>query len=289
MKCNIEDLICDLKEQLGDVDFDELLGGVLNNNCNSIQVNSDFADDEDLDMFDNDDNGVLVNRGTGCCPNRRNNSCCRQRKCCRPKKCCCCKEEEDENRESETSPALTMGCVQNVCAEVAKRIGNVKVTSKFGCACGENISGATVILQRENCCGDFEDVATATTDANGVATFGCVETGNYRIVQVIDGRFFNPPCYMPCDTFTISPNNRFINIDVVNTLNPIAERMLRERKEARRIMRLIEQEQGRNNRRRENRCRCNNCCGCNNGGNCWWIIVLLFLVFGCGGCGFGFF
>ena len=276
MKCNIDDLVNNIKDKLGDVDFDNLLNGCLGNN--SIRVNNDFFDDEDLDVFDNDENGILVNPRVR---NRRNKCSREEREEGRTDRR---REECNEDREREEERA-TIGCVQDVCKEVAKRIGTVRVHSKFGCACGENLSCVLVVLQKKDCCGEFKDVAEAFTNERGVCEFGCVETGCYRVVQVIDGRHFNPPCYIPCDTFEITPQRRCIEITVVNTLNPIAQRMLRERQEARRIMRIIEREQNRSGRRNNNSCRRNNrCCGRNEG---WWVIILLFLAFGCGGFGLG--
>lgn len=116
------------------------------------------------------------------------------------KKCKCC----DESIKQEVKEAC--GCK-----------GKISVYSILTLSESTTLKGVTINLYKINGVKP-ELVCSKETDANGMALFDDVEEGNYRIIQIIDKRYFEKPTYLTWNEVNICDTNKEYVLYVLNTL-----------------------------------------------------------------------
>ena len=164
--------------------------------------------------------------------------------------------------------------------------GKIVVTCKLNTSSGEPIGGVTIKLFKMNGNSPIL-VGSKLTDSLGKCEFTHLENGNYRVVEIIEQCVFEKPQYVPCNEVNITSTDKFGQVLIINRIR-------------------------RRERKRERVVCCDGCCGgcdgccggcdgCCRGfdGCCGGFddgfgfdggleIIILFLLFGCFGCGFGF-
>ena len=95
--------------------------------------------------------------------------------------------------------------------------GNITVYSTLECVEGTRIKGVKVNLYRINGISP-QLVASCNTDSNGKVEFINVPEGSYRVIQLIDKKYFNKPCYVNWNEVTIDCYNQDFVVYAVNTL-----------------------------------------------------------------------
>ena len=95
--------------------------------------------------------------------------------------------------------------------------GNITVYSTLECVEGTRIKGVKVNLYRINGISP-QLVASCNTDSNGKVEFINVPEGSYRVIQLIDKKYFNKPCYINWNEVTIDCYNQDFVVYAVNTL-----------------------------------------------------------------------
>ena len=95
--------------------------------------------------------------------------------------------------------------------------GSIKIISVLDYGKHEYLQGAKVNLYRIN--GLSPVLAESkVTDENGVAVFDNIEYGNYRVIEIIDKRFFEKPKYIKWNEISINDKNLKEQIVIVNKL-----------------------------------------------------------------------
>ena len=98
-----------------------------------------------------------------------------------------------------------------------KNDGKIEVVSTLGNINGKRIIGLEVKLYKVSdvCTMEIEE---KVIDCNGIAKFCDLENGTYRVVQLIDSKYFNKPKYINWNEVLINDNDKSVKIYVVNTI-----------------------------------------------------------------------
>lgn len=95
--------------------------------------------------------------------------------------------------------------------------GEIIVLSKLGSKEGVELKGARINLYILNGVSPrlFD---SKFTDAKGIAEFKNLPNGSFRVISIVDRRFFEKPVYYNWNEVTIDKNNKRTNICVVNKI-----------------------------------------------------------------------
>lgn len=95
--------------------------------------------------------------------------------------------------------------------------GEIIVLSKLGSKEGVELKGARINLYILNGVSPrlFD---SKFTDARGIAEFKNLPNGSFRVISIVDRRFFEKPAYYNWNEVTIDKNNKRTNICVVNKI-----------------------------------------------------------------------
>lgn len=114
-----------------------------------------------------------------------------------------CKKKETKNKE--------------VNKEKYECEGKITVYSILSLSKSTTLKGVTVNLYRINGVKP-ELVQSRETDKDGMAVFQNVKEGNYRIIQLIDKRYFEKPVYLTWNEVNITSDNKEYVLYVLNSL-----------------------------------------------------------------------
>lgn len=103
------------------------------------------------------------------------------------------------------------------CERVKKVEGKICVYSVLGCKEGTRIKGVKVNLYRLNGITP-ELISSKITDCDGKVVFSNIAEGAYRIIQLIDKRYFEKPRYVNWNEVTIDCCNKESTIYVINII-----------------------------------------------------------------------
>lgn len=95
--------------------------------------------------------------------------------------------------------------------------GVIEVAAILDCGSREYIQGVKINLYKINGLTPIL-VASQITDENGIASFKNVEFGNYRVIEMVDKRFFEKPKYIKWNEITINNDNINPKIVILNRL-----------------------------------------------------------------------
>ncbi len=131
--------------------------------------------------------------------------------------------EDCEYRESSRSNTATTELVYEeprFVNEVTKidtvqKSSKIIVESRLGSASGEVISKAKINLYMLNGISP-KLVETKFTDDDGVVIFDKINNGSYRVIAIVDKRYFQKPSYITWNEVTINSNTQTEKITVVN-------------------------------------------------------------------------
>ena len=101
--------------------------------------------------------------------------------------------------------------------ENCKCKGKIAVYSILSLNESTTLKGVTINLYRINGV-KSELVCSKETNENGLALFNDVDEGNYRIIQIIDKRYFERPTYLTWNEVNICDANKEYVLYVLNTL-----------------------------------------------------------------------
>lgn len=96
--------------------------------------------------------------------------------------------------------------------------GEIVVYSTLKTIDGTRIKGVKINLYRINGISP-ELVESLETDCNGKVVFQNVSEGNYRVIEIIDKRYFNKPNYVNWNEVSVDCNNEKFVIYAVNTIS----------------------------------------------------------------------
>lgn len=101
--------------------------------------------------------------------------------------------------------------------EATEGKGEIIVLSKLGSKEGVELKGARINLYILNGVSPrlFD---SKFTDAKGIAEFKNLPNGSFRVISIVDRRFFEKPVYYNWNEVTIDKNNKRTNICVVNKI-----------------------------------------------------------------------
>ncbi|MGN0026139.1 MAG: calcium-binding protein [Clostridium sp.] len=125
---------------------------------------------------------------------------------------------ENQRVESENFNSKDM---YNVYEEnkVREKKGSITVFSKLGSKDGVEIKGARINLYLLN--GVSPKLYDSKfSDESGKVEFINLSNGCYRIIAIVDRRFFEKPIYYNWNEVTIDTNNNMANVLVVNRIKP---------------------------------------------------------------------
>ncbi|MCR1950244.1 MULTISPECIES: prealbumin-like fold domain-containing protein [unclassified Clostridium] len=95
--------------------------------------------------------------------------------------------------------------------------GRIEVISRLASREGVELKGARINLYLLN--GISPKLYNSKfTDANGKVVFDNLENGCYRVIAIVDRRFFEKPSYYTWNEVTIDKDNKSANICVVNKI-----------------------------------------------------------------------
>jgi len=130
-------------------------------------------------------------------------------------------ESSSKKKEVEYHEDKDCKCeVEQKVEEINKGNGTITVYSLLALNETTTLKGVTVNLYRINGVKP-ELVCSKETDEKGMAVFNDVEEGNYRIIQIIDKRYFEKPTYLTWNEVNISKANTEYVLYVLNTLKTI--------------------------------------------------------------------
>ncbi len=116
-----------------------------------------------------------------------------------------CEEKENEYEEKKKEKEIT---------------GNIRVYSTFINKFGKKIKGVRINLYKLNGISP-QLVDSKETDCNGMVIFSNIPEGSYRVIELIDKRYFEKPVYINWNEVTISScENEFV-IYAINNLKKI--------------------------------------------------------------------
>ncbi len=98
--------------------------------------------------------------------------------------------------------------------------GTIIVYSTFLSKFGKRIKGVKMNLYKLNGISP-QLIESIETDENGRAVFSNVSKGSYRVIELIDKRYFKKPVYINWNEVTISDDNTEAVIYVVNSINKV--------------------------------------------------------------------
>lgn len=93
--------------------------------------------------------------------------------------------------------------------------GEIVVTSILDCVEQEHLQGVKINLYKINGLSPVL-IKSKTTDEEGKVTFSEVEDGCYRIIEIIDKRYFEKPKYINWNEIIIDSSNKKQKIVIVN-------------------------------------------------------------------------
>lgn len=101
--------------------------------------------------------------------------------------------------------------------DIIEEKGSIEVISKLASRDGVELKGARINLYLLN--GISPKLYDSKfTDATGKVVFDNLENGCYRVIAIVDRRFFDKPSYYTWNEVTIDKNNKSANICVVNKI-----------------------------------------------------------------------
>lgn len=104
----------------------------------------------------------------------------------------------------------------NICEKEEVK-GEISVYVTLGSKEGIKLKGVTINLYRIN--GECPELIACTeTDCNGRASFINVSKGSYRVVELINKKYFHKPIYIKWDETKIDEENKSTTIYVVNKI-----------------------------------------------------------------------
>ena len=109
-------------------------------------------------------------------------------------------------------------CICDECNTTEYITGEINVFSTLNSVDGTRIKGVKVNLYEINGVSP-QLIESKVTDCNGNVLFSNIPAGNYRIIQLIDKRYFNKPAYVNWNEVRIDCNCRNFTLYVVNTIN----------------------------------------------------------------------
>ncbi|GAA0085676.1 hypothetical protein UT300007_21150 [Clostridium sp. CTA-7] len=95
--------------------------------------------------------------------------------------------------------------------------GTIEVISKLASKDGVDLKGARINLYLLNGVSP-KLYDSKITDEKGKVRFDSLENGCYRVISIIDRRFFEKPAYYTWNEVTIDKNNKFSSICVINRI-----------------------------------------------------------------------
>ena len=98
--------------------------------------------------------------------------------------------------------------------------GTIIVYSTFLSKFGKRIKGVKMNLYKLNGISP-QLIESIETDENGRAVFSNVPKGSYRVIELIDKRYFKKPVYINWNEVTINDDNTEAVIYVVNSINKV--------------------------------------------------------------------
>lgn len=98
--------------------------------------------------------------------------------------------------------------------------GTIIVYSTFLNKFGKSIKGVKINLYKLNGISP-QLIESIETDENGRAVFSNVPKGSYRVIELIDKRYFKKPVYINWNEVTINDDNTEAVIYVVNSINKV--------------------------------------------------------------------
>lgn len=95
--------------------------------------------------------------------------------------------------------------------------GKITVTSIIDCGEHDYLQGVKINLYKINGLSPIL-IKSMVTDEKGQAVFSGIEDGCYRIIEIIDKKYFEKPKYINWNEIIIDSNNRNPTIIIVNKL-----------------------------------------------------------------------
>lgn len=95
--------------------------------------------------------------------------------------------------------------------------GTIRVISKLGDIHGSNISDTKINLYALNGLSP-KFISSKITDKNGLAIFNNLPEGSYRVIEIVNRRYFEKPTYIQWNEVTINDELQEENIIVVNRI-----------------------------------------------------------------------
>lgn len=95
--------------------------------------------------------------------------------------------------------------------------GEIIVTSVLECGEHENLQGVKINLYKINGLSPVL-IKSKITDEEGKAIFSEIEEGCYRIIEIIDKKYFEKPKYVNWNEIIIDDNNKKQKVIVVNKI-----------------------------------------------------------------------
>lgn len=99
--------------------------------------------------------------------------------------------------------------------------GEIIVTSVLECGEHENLQGVKINLYKINGLSPVL-IKSKITDEEGKAIFSEIEEGCYRIIEIIDKKYFEKPKYVNWNEIIIDDNNKKQKVIVVNKIKKSA-------------------------------------------------------------------
>lgn len=113
---------------------------------------------------------------------------------------------------------------ENVCKpelkkSIPERKGEIRVEVRLENKNGVEIKGTKVNLYSLNgVCPKLHE--SKLTDCKGEAVFSCLENGCYRVISIVDRRYFEKPIYTSWNEVIIDKCVKYANVGVVNKIKP---------------------------------------------------------------------
>ncbi len=106
-------------------------------------------------------------------------------------------------------------------SKAIKNLSKIIVQSRLGSASGKVIPKTKINLYMLNGISP-KLVASKLTDEEGIAIFDEVNNGSYRVIAIVDKKYFQKPSYIQWNEVTINSNTQMEKITVINRvkINP---------------------------------------------------------------------
>lgn len=105
--------------------------------------------------------------------------------------------------------------------DVVPNDGKIIVTSILDCGEHEYLEGVKINLYKINGLSPVL-IKSIMTDDKGQAVFSEIENGCYRIIEIIDKKYFEKPKYINWNEIIINDANKIENIIIVNKVKSSA-------------------------------------------------------------------